>query len=101
MASETEAKPFDFAKQAKRYKPKSATVLAVKHTGAPITINTEHGSNTANEGDYIVQTGTRETTDIVPPSTKNGERVPGLRRSVMVPVLEVVRAEDFEALHEA
>lgn len=101
MSNDNEAKPFDFAKSAKKWKPKAATVLAVKHSGAPILVNTEHGSETANDGDYIVQVGTREATEIVPPSVKNGERVPGLQRTVKVPLLNVMRAEDFESVYES
>lgn len=101
MSNDTDNKPFDFAKQAKKYKPKSAAVLAVKHSGAPLQVNTEHGSETAHDGDYIVQTGTTDATEIVPPSVKNGERVPGLRRKVKVPVLRVMSAEDFDSLYES
>lgn len=101
MSNDTDTKPFDFAKQAKKYKPKASAVLAVKHSGEPITVKTDTGSELARAGDYIVQTGTHDTTEIVPPSVKNGERVPGLQRTVKAPVFQVLSAEDFDALYEA
>ena len=101
MSNATEA-PFDFAKSAKKFKPRSESVLAAKHKGAPLQVKTEHGSETAHDGDYIVQVGTHDATEIVPPSVKpNGDRVPGLQKTVKVPVFEVMRAEDFEKLFEA
>jgi hypothetical protein len=101
MSNATES-PFDFAKAAKKFKPRAESVLAVKYKGAPLQVKTEHGSETAHEGDYIVQVGTHDATEIVPPSVKaNGEKIPGLQKAVKVPVFEVMKSEDFDKLFEA
>ena len=80
----------------KPYVPKKAKVNAVQHTGSPKQYLTEHGTETAYEGQYVVQVGDIEQTELVPP--RDGK--PGFTRKVNVPKLEIMSAEDFEALYE-
>lgn len=87
-----------FAELAKKYKPKSAAVLALKHTGAPKQYPTQHGTETACDGDYVVQVGETEQTETIPPNREKG--IPGSTRTHKVPLLEVMKAEDFERLFE-
>jgi len=101
----TEAKKFPdipFEKAAKRFHPKKSITLALRHEGAPKQYNTEHGTEVAEDGDYVVQVGTVVKQNIVPPSVdpKTGERKAGEIRDVVEPVLEVMKGEDFLALYE-
>jgi len=91
-----------FASVAKKFKPKDAHVLAVQHHGAPAQYPTEHGTETAYDGDYVVQKGDVEKVEHVPPRLDAaGKRLPGEVRTVKEPLLEVVKREDFEALYSA
>ena len=84
------------------FKAKGAKTFAVKHTGPPAQYNTEHGTETAYDGDYVVEVGDLEQVQHVPPTVAaDGKRTPGEVRTVKVPKLEVVKAQDFEALYES
>jgi hypothetical protein len=98
MATDT---VFDFAKAASKFKAKSAHVLAYKHSGAPLTISTEHGSKTVSDGEYVVQVGEREQTETIPPLVQGEKRIPGSVKKHRVPVLDIMSAEDFEGLYSA
>lgn len=90
-----------FADVAKKAKAKAATVLYVRHSGEPKHYNTEHGTEVAYDGDYVVQVGTLVRKETVPPTVgKDGKRVPGEIRDVKEPLLEVMKPEDFESLYE-
>mgnify|MGYP001473344220 CR=1 FL=1 len=91
-----------FAELAKKYKPKLASVLALKHVGPSKQYTTESGSEIAHDGDYVVQVGEIEQTETIPPSTnpRTGERTAGGVKLHRVPKLEVMKAEDFQALYE-
>jgi hypothetical protein len=91
-----------FASVAKKFKPRDAHILAIKHVGEPRQYPTEHGAELAHDGDYIVQVGEIEQTEVVPPSIgKDGAKVPGELKKHKVPKLEVMKAEDFEKLYTA
>ena len=91
-----------FAQVVKKFRPREAKILAVRHHGAPAQYQTEHGSETAQDGDYVVQTGTLERQETIPARDgKDGKRVPGEIRTVLEPKLEVMKAQDFEALYES
>lgn len=80
-----------------KFKPIKGSVKAFKHAGtAPRTVNTEHGTEDAQPGDYVVEVGTHQRNHIVPP--KDGK--PGYTELVEEPAYEVMKAEDFEALYE-
>ena len=85
-----------FADVAKNAKAKAATVLYIRHSGEPKQYNTEHGTEVAYDGDYVVQVGTVIRKQTVPP--KDGK--PGSIKDVKEPLLEVMKAEDFERLYE-
>ena len=86
-----------FVELARKYKPKSAAVLALKHVGAPKQYPTADGTDTASDGDYVVQVGEREQVETIPPNREKG--IPGSTRTHKVPVLEVMSAADFESLY--
>jgi len=89
----------DFKAAAKQFKVKAATVLAVKHEGAPAQYPTEHGTETAYDGDYVVQVGELEVTETIPPNKEKG--IPGSVKTHRVPKLEVMKSADFLALYVA
>ena len=94
-------KGITFDKAAKRYKARDAKVLAVKHVGEPKQYPTKHGTEMAYDGDYVVQVGEVEKLETIAPITKpDGTRIPGEKRTVREPLLEVMKAEDFDALYE-
>lgn len=82
-----------------RFKAKANHVLAYVHTGAPAQILTENGTETAYDGDYVVQVGKIKHTETIPPNREKGE--PGRTKEHDVPKLEVMKAADFLALYEA
>jgi len=88
-----------FSDLARKFKAKANHVLALKHVGAPAQYTTEHGTETAYDGDYVVQVGWIEKTETVIPNKEKG--VSGHTKKIREPKLEVMRAEDFEALYEA
>lgn len=91
-----------FASVAKKFKPRDSHVLAVKHVGTPSQYPTEHGTEMAYDGDYVVQVGAVDKTEHVPPRVDaTGKRIPGETRTVKEPLLEVMKAQDFEKLYEA
>jgi hypothetical protein len=96
-------KPKTFAEQAKKYHPKKAAVLAVKHEGPSVNVVGVHGSEIAHDGDYIVQVGDAERVQVVPPKyDKEGRQtLPGEQRVMKEPVFNVMSAEDFDALYTA
>ena len=106
MATEAPFKSFmaagvPFAKVASKFRPKAAKVLAVQHHGAPEQYPTEHGTEVAHDGDYVVQVGTLRKQEIVPARTNpDGTRTPGSFRDVEEPKLVVMSREDFEGLNE-
>jgi hypothetical protein len=83
---------------AKRAKAKANTVLYVKHSGAPQQYPTKDGTETAYDGDYVVQVGEREIVETIPPNRDKG--IEGKTVTHKAPVLEVMKAQDFEALYE-
>lgn len=90
-----------FAKVAKKFRAKESKVLAIQHSGPPAQYPTEHGTETAYDGDYVVQVGEYERQQTIPPSVaKNGDRIPGRVETVKEPKLEVMKAEDFAAIYE-
>lgn len=82
----------------KRYKAKANSVLAKVHEGAPAQYQTEHGTETAYDGDYIVQVGELEQVETVPPDKAKG--LAGKQVVHKVPKLEVMKSADFLALYE-
>lgn len=90
-----------FASVAKKFRPREGKILAVQHKGQPAQYPTEHGVETAYDGDFVVQVGTvKRQQTIAPSSTKDGKRVPGEIHDVEEPLLEVIKAEDFAKLYE-
>lgn len=87
-----------FKDVAKRFKAKANHVLAVKHEGAPKQVQTEHGAETAYDGDYIVQVGELEQVETIPPNREKG--VPGGTKVHKAPKFEVMKASDFLALYD-
>jgi len=91
---------FDFSK-AKTATPKSKTVRYVRIEGdVAVNVNTLHGSEVAHPGDYVVQVDTKEVTEVVPPRTENGKRIPGQTLKHQSPVFEVMNAHDFEFVYK-
>ncbi len=86
-----------FSDLAKRYKAKANHVLAVKHSGEPKQYPTKDGTETAYDGYYVVQVAEREQIETIPPDKAKG--IPGSTKVHRVPVLEVMKAQDFEALY--
>jgi hypothetical protein len=88
-----------FSDLAKKFKAKSNHVLAILHVGAPAQYPTEHGTETAYDGDYVVQVGWLEKVETVPPDKEKGKA--GHTKKAREPKLEVMKAEDFLELYEA
>lgn len=80
----------------KKWKPFKGSVLAALNTGVPFQVNTENGTETVHPGMYAVQVGTIEHAELIPPR----DGVPGRTVVHKVPKVEVMLAEDFEALYE-
>lgn len=79
-----------------KFKPLKGSVLARQHKGAPEQVNTEGGTETVYDGQYVVQVGEIEQTQFIPP--KDGK--PGSTKVTKVPKLEIMDAEDFLGLYE-
>lgn len=79
-----------------KFKPRKASVSAYQHRGEPAQVNTEGGTETVYDGQFVVQTGEIERSRIVPP--KDGK--PGTTLVVKEPKREVMSAEDFLGLYE-
>lgn len=80
-----------------KFKPRKGVVQAYRNESkAPETVNTEHGTEDAQPGDYVVQVGVHVRSRFVP--AKDGK--PGGYVAVEEPRYEVMKAEDFESLYE-
>lgn len=84
------------AEKFQKFKPRKGSVNAYQHTGSPEQVNTEDGTETVYAGQFVVQVGEIEHTQVVPP--KDGK--PGTTRTTKVPKLEIMDAEDFLGLYE-
>ena len=84
------------AERFQKFKPRKATVNAYQHSGQPAQVNTEGGTETVYDGQFVVQTGEIEQNQIIPP--KDGK--PGTTTVVKVPKVEIMDAEDFLGLYE-
>ena len=79
-----------------RYKPRKSAIRASQPRGQPIHVNTEQGTETVYDTQYVVEVGVLERNKIVPP--RDGK--PGTTIVTPEPLLEVMDAADFESLYE-
>jgi hypothetical protein len=91
-----------FEKSAKKYRPKDAKVSAYRHSGEPSGYPGKHGVVVAKDGEYVVQTGTIEHTETIPPryDAAGKQTAPGESRKHHVPELTVMSAQEFEKQFE-